>query len=356
MTSYASFAKNYNVDSLSQIVLGAACGELILGKKIGNKAQLIGAIAGTIPDLDVLLNPFFSDEIVKLQIHRSYSHSMFVHLILALPFSWLTYRIFKRKIEFKTWYWLWTAGFITHTLLDCCTTYGTQLLLPFTNYLVGFNNIAVLDPFWTIPFMIFLIVCLFIKRDNPKRIKFAWAGVGYGLFYMAYTLVNKYNVHDTLTTDLRAKNIRYNELSTSPSIMNNWLWAGIATTQDSIYLADYSVLQRENEIEWVAYPRHLELLENHPAQKDIDVLKWFGQDKYFVTQTGDEIHFFTAKWGSMNPKANTAEESFVFYWRIFQENGIWKCHQIQPDFKEGEMTKVWNQLWHRVLTTKPLPE
>ena len=44
------------MDSLTQIVLGAACGELAAGKKIGNRALLWGAIGGTIPDLAVLSN------------------------------------------------------------------------------------------------------------------------------------------------------------------------------------------------------------------------------------------------------------------------------------------------------------
>ncbi len=41
------------MDSLTQIVLGAAVGEAVLGKKARNKAMLYGAIAGTIPNLDV---------------------------------------------------------------------------------------------------------------------------------------------------------------------------------------------------------------------------------------------------------------------------------------------------------------
>ena len=52
------------MDSLTQIILGAACGEAILGKKIGNKALLFGAIGGTIPDLDVFIgNLFYNNEI-----------------------------------------------------------------------------------------------------------------------------------------------------------------------------------------------------------------------------------------------------------------------------------------------------
>ena len=46
------------MDSLTQIVLGAAVGEAVLGKKVGNKAMMWGAIAGTIPDLDVLSKLF----------------------------------------------------------------------------------------------------------------------------------------------------------------------------------------------------------------------------------------------------------------------------------------------------------
>ena len=42
------------MDSLTQIVLGAAVGEVVLGKKIGNRAMSWGAVGGAIPDLDDL--------------------------------------------------------------------------------------------------------------------------------------------------------------------------------------------------------------------------------------------------------------------------------------------------------------
>jgi len=57
------------MDSLTQIVLGAAVGEVVLGKKIGNRAMLLGAIGGTIPDMDVM-GQFFLSEIDNLAFHR----------------------------------------------------------------------------------------------------------------------------------------------------------------------------------------------------------------------------------------------------------------------------------------------
>ena len=43
------------MDSVTQITLGAAVGEAVLGRKIGGRAMLWGAIAGTLPDLDVFV-------------------------------------------------------------------------------------------------------------------------------------------------------------------------------------------------------------------------------------------------------------------------------------------------------------
>jgi inner membrane protein len=43
------------MDSLTQLTFGAACGEVIMGKKVGRKALLWGAVLGTIPDLDVFI-------------------------------------------------------------------------------------------------------------------------------------------------------------------------------------------------------------------------------------------------------------------------------------------------------------
>ena len=57
------------MDSITQAALGAAVGEVVLGKKVGNKATLWGAFGGTLPDLDIFLNPFLTD-VQSLVVHR----------------------------------------------------------------------------------------------------------------------------------------------------------------------------------------------------------------------------------------------------------------------------------------------
>ena len=50
------------MDSLTQAVLGATVGEAVAGPRIGRRAALWGAVAGTLPDLDILTYPFLDTD------------------------------------------------------------------------------------------------------------------------------------------------------------------------------------------------------------------------------------------------------------------------------------------------------
>lgn len=155
------------MDSLTQIVLGAACGEAVLGKKIGNKALLFGAIGGTIPDLDVIVGGIIhQNKIDAMLFHRGFMHSILFSVLAAFFFGWLVFKFYNTKKRIDTtsqsdWVRLFFWSLLTHPILDCFTPYGTQLFAPFSNYRVAFNNIAVVDPLYTVPFLVCIIVLMF---------------------------------------------------------------------------------------------------------------------------------------------------------------------------------------------------
>jgi inner membrane protein len=231
------------MDSLTQIVLGAACGEAVLGKKIGNKALLFGAIGGTIPDLDVFFGRlFYSNEIDVMLFHRGFMHSILFTIIGAFVFGWLFYKVYnkgkRRKDTTKQmdWYWLFFLSLFTHPILDSFTPYGTQLFAPFSNYRVAINNISVVDPFYTIPFLICMIVLMFIKRQKVKRRLWLKFGLGISTAYLLFTLINKVYITSVYKKSLQAKAISYLLFQTQPSVLNNVLWYGVAETD-----TDYKV-------------------------------------------------------------------------------------------------------------------
>ena len=339
------------MDSISQIALGAGVGELVLGKKIGNKALLIGAIAGTVPDLDVFVNMFVHlSESEALHIHRSYSHAAVPQLFIALPFTYLTYILFKRKIAFSRWYLLWYLCFLTHTLLDCCTTYGTQLFLPFSNFLVGLNNISVVDPLYTIPFLLLLIILLFYNKESRTRRIIAWLSVIISTAYIGYSTINKFQSEKFFKQALQQQKIEYTTLSTSPTLFTSWLWNMVAYNDSMIYVSEYSVFQKSQEATIHAYKRNLDLLNESKSSDAVKTLLWFSQGKYFVQKgTNDTLDFFNIKWGRGDYTQTNPADAFRYYVKIYKDkNGNYDFASVEPKFKRRDIKKYFSLVWHRI--------
>ncbi len=91
------------MDSLTQMVLGAAVGEAVLGKKIANRAMIWGAIGGTIPDLDIIAYSFMNP-IDALAAHRGISHSLVFGLLFPFVFAYLPHWIYGQEWYKKRWY------------------------------------------------------------------------------------------------------------------------------------------------------------------------------------------------------------------------------------------------------------
>ena len=79
------------MDSITQAALGALCGELVLGKKLGNYGILWGALFGTFPDLDIIAYAFLSAS-EQLEWHRGLSHSILMVFIATFTFGWFIHR------------------------------------------------------------------------------------------------------------------------------------------------------------------------------------------------------------------------------------------------------------------------
>ena len=117
------------MDSLTQLTLGAAVGEAVLGRQVGRRAALWGALLGTLPDLDVLVP--LGDAVRDFTYHRGPSHSLFVLAALTPLVMWLILKIHPQTRPLRgRWTMLVYAVFTTHVLLDALTVYGTQIFWP----------------------------------------------------------------------------------------------------------------------------------------------------------------------------------------------------------------------------------
>jgi inner membrane protein len=169
------------MDGLTQAVLGGAAGQAALGHKLGNKAGLIGAVAGAAPDLDILLRSA-EDPLMALTFHRHFTHSLLLIPAGGLLVGTLFWLLWRSKITFWQAALVATVGWATHGTLDLFTSYGTHLLWPFSDARLAWDWVGIVDLWVTIPLLVGLIVAWRLRRRLPAAVGLvvAMLYIGYG--------------------------------------------------------------------------------------------------------------------------------------------------------------------------------
>jgi inner membrane protein len=334
------------MDSLTQIVLGAAVGEAVLGKKVGHKAMIWGAIAGTIPDLDVLLKYVF-DDITSTEMHRGFSHSIVFAILMAPILGWIAHKIHQNKYtdaSLKNWSWLFFWTTVTHPLLDAHTTWGTQFFWPFS-YRLAYQNIFVVDPFYTIPFLILLVIAMFHKRTNPRRSTFNNLGLIISTSYMVLTLLLKWITFNEFKEGLANNNIEYIDLDTKPAPFNTILWTALVETENGYRTADYSLFDSKDIRFSKEFSKNHHLIEPYLDQKVIQQLINISVGWYLIEQAEDKLIFWDLRFGQIGMDLDTAP----FLWSYdltIDENQI--VTAIKNDYAMENMNQVFKDLMHRI--------
>lgn len=329
------------MDSLTQIVLGAAVGEAVLGRKVGNKAMLYGAIAGTIPDLDVLAS-HFTDTVTALSIHRGFTHSIIFSILFAVIFGWIISR-FESYKSFKGWFSLFFWAFVTHPILDAHTTWGTQLFWPF-DIRLAFKTIFVIDPLYTLPFLIFLILAMRQKRHTKKRRLNNNLGLLISTFYLVITFFLKWLAFTKFESALKEQNINYLKIDTRPSPLNTILWSANIETNDAYLLGNYSFFDTK-PIRFETYPKRHELLGDLKTNKDVLRMIKTCEGWYTINKVNEDYYFNDLRFGlmSLEPKS----ENFVFKYKIIvNDNDQVQFEEVQKDRRDGK--KLLTDLWKRL--------
>ena len=329
------------MDSLTQIVLGAAVGEAVLGRKVGNKAMLYGAIAGTIPDFDVFAS-YFTDTVSALSIHRGFTHSILFSVLFAPVFGWIVSRYETYK-NFKGWAWLFFWAFVTHPILDAHTTWGTQLFWPF-DLRLAFKTIFVIDPLYTVPFLVFLILAMTHKRTAKKRRLYNNIGLIVSSSYLILTFFLKWVAFSKFEAALKDQNIDYLQIDTRPTPLNTILWSANIETENAYLLANYSFFDSK-PISFETYPKNHELLGDLIQNEKVQRMIAISEGWYIISKEKNDLFFNDLRFGllSLMPKS----KSFVFKYKIeLDPSGHVQFIEAPKDSRDGK--KLLSELWIRL--------
>lgn len=343
------------MDSISQGVLGWSIGWLIGGKKLGKKAYRRGIALGTVPDLDVFVGSWlYSDPLQAMFFHRWPTHSIAFALLAAPVFAYVINKI-HRWDKASRWTWTLVAffAFLTHSLLDALTNYGTRLFWPLTDAAYSLNSIFIVDPVYTIPFLVLFLIALII-RDRVKAWKVNARGVWLSTAYLVLGLVLKFAVINPIMNHaLAQEQLPIIKSFTTPEALQVALRRQVAVTEDDFIQGRYSIFDSHRDITYISIPRMTELLDPYRSeikvQKLIDKSEWF-----YLARPHPEswVLLVDVRFGGLNGWQQQ-EENFVFGYRIYEEDGkivVWSRNRWDEGRSlQDDTLKVW---WKRVKGVK----
>lgn len=328
------------MDSLTQLALGAAVGEATLGRKVGNKAIVWGAVCGTIPDLDVLIP--FDDPVKIFTYHRSFSHSIVVDALLTPLVVWLILKLHPQTSPHRrSWLLLVYLVLATHALLDCFTVYGTQILWPIPAEPVSWSTIFIIDPVYTIPLLAGVTCALATSRSSGWGHLASAAGLVLSTLYLAWSVGAKLHVESVARESLAAQDLSYSKLLSGAGPFNTILWRVVAMDADGYYEAFYSLLDKGRSMRFARYPSQPELLRGLEDHWPVRRLKWFTKGFYSVGLEGNGVVMTDLRMG--------LEPDYVFRFRV-GELGNPHTRPLRADRAPstrqwGRLPWVWERIW-----------
>ena len=275
------------MDPLSQGVIGASLAQAaIKNKRHLISAGIIGFLSGIAPDLDVLIRSE-QDPLLFLEYHRQFTHSLVFIPFGGLICATVLFFIFKLKkiLSFRQVWIYATLGYATHGLLDACTSYGTLLFWPFSYERISWNNISIIDPLFTIPILILILVSMSLKKILLARLALIW-----GLFYLILGVV-QHNYAKELAKELAFKRGHTIErIQVKPTIGNLFLWEAIYESTgyyytDGIGLYPINKIYEGSRIKKLNIDEDFSWLNKESQQaKDIKRFEWFSSGYIAVSK------------------------------------------------------------------------
>jgi inner membrane protein len=231
------------MDPISQGVLGAVAAQNTSRKEHMVAAAILGLVGGMAPDLDVLINSD-TDPLLFLEYHRQFTHSLIFipagGLICAFLIHWSIKILGKLpgpwptrcgSMAFGQIFKYTTAGYATHALLDACTSYGTQLFWPFSNLRISWNNISIIDPLFTIPITVMVVLAASKRKPAFARLALAWVCI-----YLGFGLIQKERAENAGWELAQSRGHNPIRLEAKPGFGNLLLWKIIYETESDFYV------------------------------------------------------------------------------------------------------------------------
>lgn len=271
------------MDPITHLTTGALGGQAARRWYDYRAVVFFCVIAAIIPDIDNFIGRHNPE--LYLIHHRGITHSFAGGLAIAMAMAAL-FRLVRPAVPFFTGLILAYAGIVSHIFQDLITSYGTQILSPFSNNRFTVECVFIIDPIYTLSLLALLIMTFVVQR----RIRFVVAAAGL-LWVLAYPLMT-FTLKEAIARDigqrLSAKGISYARVHLTPEFLTPFYWRVIVEDRHEYRMAAYSLLDHGRDLSYTIFRR-----------ADRDLMRRLGRSDSF---------FSTYDWFSVYPVMQNHEQ------------------------------------------------
>jgi inner membrane protein len=283
--------------------------------------------------------------------HRGITHSVFFAVAVAPLIGWVAWRANQRKGSVSTWAHLAFWSVVTHPLLDLFTSYGTQLLSPFSNRRFAIDAIPIVDPIYSVPLLLALLLGIYF-RSNPKVGQRVAAGAL--VFTTAYLLLG---LHQSITAkgiakeQLAAEGFVVDHMRVQPAMLV-WMWRIAARdAQGNLRLGSLSTWQPEKiHFQRVDMPDD-PLVERALESDRGKTFRWFADDMVGVRvehhDAGSSVFLDDQRYGSVLEPSRSFWHARAEFDREGRLTDVTREQRSMRGFR-SEIVTTWSLMWNGI--------
>jgi inner membrane protein len=259
------------MDPLTQGLLGASFGQALYGRSLGRRARVWGGVVGMAPDLDVVMGA--TGPMAEWLWHRGPTHALWVGPVIGPLVGLLLWR--WKGGQLRDWVGLAMVALFTHPLLDLFTTYGTQLLAPFSRERFSLDAIAIIDPLYSVVLAGGLAVGVWRGTRTTASRAAAWVALVASTAYLFLGLAVNHRAQELGRSQLAAEGVTGAQVAAYPTMLQLPLRRLVARSGDEVRVGFVSVLA-PRPIAWERFRADRgPLVEAARATEEARILEWF---------------------------------------------------------------------------------
>ncbi|HEU6437690.1 MAG TPA: metal-dependent hydrolase [Nitratidesulfovibrio sp.] len=295
------------MDPVTHLASGALVAMALPGTRRSRWFMPFALTGAVLPDADIL---FGSTPLDYLTVHRGITHSFAGGAVLALLLALLFLPLLRRAPlgpaapdaassgtdaalagldaapaggvhawGYARYALIAYVLILVHIFLDCITTYGTQVFLPFSDYRVALPAVFIVDPVMTLV----MLACMVAAMGRTHRRTFAALGLAWMLLWPGGALAVRQHVQSGLAARLAAQPVPPVSVAVIPEVLAPFNWKVVVDDGRRYGMARYQLLHPDAPLALELYDKPDPVLYRRLSEAE-ELFRVYGRFAMFMTQ------------------------------------------------------------------------